>query len=556
MRNAAHSTEAVVVLCGFMGTGKSAVGEALARRLGVQFVDTDRIIEERTGMTVARIFDSNGESHFRALEAEVCRALDPSGGAVIATGGGMVMDRRNFVHLQSLGTTVLLEASHDAILERAGSVGDRPLLAPARGAGIEARRSLVASLLESRRNVYEQCDLRLDTTTRTVEEAAFDLAEMLQVRSLGGRALLPLRVDTRPIPGTAPHPGNTRLCRVVLGAGTSGQTGEWLERLGLTASAVVLAPRQLREIAGPVSSSIAGAGIPCRVVSVEDGDEHKTLAQVAGLVEELARGGAGRDTVLVSVGGGVTGDVAGFVASMYMRGLPFVQIPTTLLAQVDASIGGKVGVNHAGIKNLLGALYQPHLVLTDPGLLSTLPDHELANGMAEVIKTAIIGSADLFERLSLDTASPGERPSGPLLIDAVSECARIKGVVIERDPFERDRRRVLNLGHTIAHALESALDHGISHGEAVGLGLLAAWRVAIARGDAEAHWLDETRALLDNFGLPVEVPEVDASRVRAAIGLDKKRRAGRLTFVLPIRPGHVTIVDDVSEDDLLGALSD
>jgi 3-dehydroquinate synthase len=239
-----------------------------------------------------------------------------------------------------------------------------------------------------------------------------------------------------------------------------------------------------------------------------------------------------------------------------MRGVPLVQVPTSLLAQVDASIGGKVGANHAGTKNLVGAVYQPQLVVIDPALLATLPDGELANGMAEVIKTAIIGSAELFERLSLDTASPGERPSEPFLADVVVECARIKAGVVERDPYERDLRRVLNLGHTLGHALEAALDHAISHGEAVGLGLLAAWRIAVRRGRAEARWLEETRALLESVGLPVHFPDVERARIRAALDLDKKRRAGRLTFVLPIEPGRVIIVDDVTEDELLDAMDD
>jgi 3-dehydroquinate synthase len=543
----------VVVLCGFMGTGKSAVGRELARLLEVDFVDTDALVEEREGMPVAEIFEKSGEPRFRELEAEVVGALDPRGGAVVSTGGGTIVDPRSFARLQTLGTTVLLEASVEAIVERAErGAGDRPLLVP--GDRKRSTEERVTSLLASRRDAYDRCDLRLDTTTRCAAEAAFDVAEMLRARN-AGHALVPLRVDTRPIPGRRPTGGNTRLSRVVVGRGVAARLGEWLERLELETSVYFLSPPRVWELAEDrVVPSLDERGISWTSIPVDDGDLHKTLEQAAGLVDRLAAAGAERDGVVVAVGGGVTGDVGGFVASIYMRGLPFVQIPTSLLAQVDASIGGKVGVNHPRAKNLIGSTYQPHLVLTDPELLASLPDEEVANGMAEVVKTAIIGSAGLFQRLSLEAGKSSRRPSAALLDDAIVECARIKGGIVERDPYERDLRRVLNLGHTVGHALESALSYrGLRHGEAVGLGMLAAWRVAIGRGRAEARWLEDTRALLETFGLPTEVPDLDAEGLRASMQLDKKRRSGRLTFVLPREPGRVEIVDDVTDREIVAA---
>jgi len=551
---AADGGRPVVVLCGFMGTGKTAVGRELARLLGVEFIDTDAVIEAREGMTIAAIFDKRGESHFRALERDVCHALAPEGGAVIATGGGMPMDRANLVHLQTLGTTVLLEASIDAIVERTGGGGDRPLLYVDPDASPQALRHRAASLLEAREPVYGQCRLRLDTTVRTPAESAFDVMEMLAaLDSNEGRAareLIPLRVDTRPLPGRGPHPGNTRLCRVVVGRGACADLGAWLERLEMTTRVFFLAPAHIAAHVLPrVTPALDAGSVPWHSIGVDDGDAAKTMAQVERLVGELADAGATRDSVAVAVGGGVTGDVAGFAASVYMRGLPFVQMPTSLLAMVDASIGGKVGVNDARAKNLVGAVYHPHLVLVDPDLLDTLPARERANGMAEVIKTAIIGDAGLFERLLQKTP--------PAIEDVVAACARVKARVVERDPFERDLRRVLNLGHTAGHALEAALGYrGLAHGEAVGLGLLAAWRVAVARGVAEERWLDDTRRLVELAGLPTRVPDVDPDALRAALRLDKKRREGALTFVLPVRPGRVEIVDDVGEDELLAALGD
>lgn len=540
----------VVVLCGFMGTGKSSVGELLAQTLGVDFIDTDAVIEAREGMRVADIFDKHGESRFRELEAEVCHGLDPRHGAVIATGGGMVVDARNRVHLQSLGTTVLLEASVDVIVGRVGGAGDRPMLGGDAVQSDDVARGRVEALLESRADVYHECELRLDTTRRTPAESAFDIAEMLAARARG-HALVPLRVDTRPLPGRAPTLGNTRLCRVVAGRGAAAALGDWLERLDLTTSVLFLTPAHIGDVAlARIAPSLDARSIPWARIAVDDGDGHKTLAQVDRILDDLAAAGAGRDSVAVAVGGGVTGDVAGFAASTYMRGIPFVQVPTSLLAQVDASVGGKVGVNHPRAKNLIGSVYQPHLVLADPDLLDTLPDGELANGMAEVIKTAIIGSPELFEQLGHEPVDG--RPTTAFLDRVVAECVRVKGHIVECDPYERDLRRVLNLGHTLGHALESALAYtGLKHGEAVGLGLLAAWHLAAARGVAERHWLDATRSLLERFGLPTAVPDVDEGRVRDAIKLDKKRRSGRMTFVMPHRPGHVEVVDDVTTDELL-----
>jgi 3-dehydroquinate synthase len=265
---------------------------------------------------------------------------------------------------------------------------------------------------------------------------------------------------------------------------------------------------------------------------------------------------------VVALGGGVTGDLAGFVAATYMRGLPFVQVPTTLLAQVDASIGGKVGVNHPRFKNLIGAMHQPHVILSDLDTLATLPPRNLASGMAEVVKTVIIGSPGFFETMHAtslligDPAASGRRlqDDATLLDTAVWECARIKAHIVEQDPYEHSRRRVLNLGHTLGHAIEAASGYDtISHGEAVALGLLAAVRVATARGAATRDFLESVRAILTACSLPTAMPPLDADALTAAMSGDKKRRSGGLTFVLPVAPGDVRIVDDVTENELIAA---
>ena len=300
--------------------------------------------------------------------------------------------------------------------------------------------------------------------------------------------------------------------------------------------------------------SFASSGIePNRVIDAELIGE-LAIRQAERLLYELADAQATRDAAVIALGGGVTGDVAGFVAATYMRGVALVQVPTTLVAQADASIGGKVGVNHPRAKNLIGTIHQPHLVLSDPDTLATLPARELAGGMAEVVKTAIIGSPSLFEKLRAASAGGAPQNDPTLLESAVRECVRIKGHIVEADPFERDERRVLNLGHTLGHAIETAAGYGtISHGEAVSIGLVAALNVSLKRGVATSDFLEATKAILIASGLPVHMPALDAAALASAMGNDKKRRSSGLTFVLPVAPGEVRIVSDVTEDELIRA---
>lgn len=541
----------VVVLCGFMGTGKTAVGRVLAASLDVPFLDTDEMIEAKSGATIAEIFARDGEARFRELETQACAALDARDGAVIATGGGILLDAENARRLESLGTLVLLEASLDAILARTEGT-TRPLLAEGRRDA--TLRERVIDLLEERRPSYERIARRVDTTERTPAEAAFEIAEQLQ----HPEPVIHLRADMRPVPGQALQPGAARLCRIVAGRGVIGTLGPWLRELGVAGTAFVLASRRVAGFHGATVRGVLGAaGIRNRFIEVDDSEEAKTLDQTERLLYELVDAGATRDGVVIALGGGVTGDVAGFAAATFMRGMPLVQVPTTLLSQVDSSIGGKVGVNHPRAKNLIGAVHQPLLVVADIDTLATLPARQIASGMAEVIKTAIIGSPALFETLAGALTAPAAMQGPDLLEACVVECARVKVRIVEKDPYELGLRRVLNLGHTLGHAVEAVAGYGtVLHGEAVALGMLAAIRVSIRRGAATRDFLASVRGMLAACGLPVEMPAAEPAALAAAMGLDKKRRASGLTFVLPVAPGDVRLVDDVTPEEILAAATD
>jgi 3-dehydroquinate synthase len=569
----------VVVLTGFMGTGKSETGRALAGLLDVPFVDTDELIERGAGKKISDIFASDGEKKFRELEEQVCRDLAPDGGAVIATGGGTVVNDRNYGTLAALGTVVTLESTVNEIVERLENDSTRPLLAPGDDAPPRPLRETVKLLLDQRRPAYDRAEFAVRTSGRSPQE----VAAVIRSRLGPGCRIVDVSVDVRPLPAPAGGGGRTETapaviraadldagpraghahasgshCRIVIGRGAAAKIGNYLTDLGLSSRVFLFVPRHLTAtLPGRIQLALEAAGIPDEVVPIDDGDNNKNLAQVRDLLDRMAVSRAGRDSVVVSVGGGVAGDLAGFVASIYMRGVPFVQVPTTLISQVDASIGGKVGVNHPRAKNLIGAIYQPALVLNDPLLLRGLPSREIANGMAEVVRTAIIGAPGLYRYLRETRDRDREQTlSDPAFLErCVFDCARIKAGVVEKDPYERDLRRVLNLGHTLGHALESALEYeDIKHGEAVAIGIIAAIRVAVSRGRAGEDFLRDTIEILKWCGLPAVAPRVDRKRLRRALKLDKKVKSGRLFFILPLGVGLTEIVDDVTEDELLSVL--
>ncbi len=266
-------------------------------------------------------------------------------------------------------------------------------------------------------------------------------------------------------------------------------------------------------------------------------EANKRLASVETLARELVRAGADRGTVLVAVGGGVTGDVVGFLASIYMRGVPVIQVPTTLLAMVDSSIGGKTGVDLPEGKNLLGTFYQPSAVWMDPGFLETLPAEQFRQGMAEVIKTAMIGDADLWTFLEAQPEALRRREPESLQ-RVVGSCARFKASIVEADETESGRRRILNFGHTVGHALERVTDYRMAHGDAVSIGMVAAARLSVDLGFLDPRVAQRLEALCVAWELPVRLPEgIDPDAVIRAMQADKKRVAGDLHFILPVDVG-------------------
>ncbi len=517
-----------VVLVGFMGTGKSSLGRRLAARLQRPFLDLDDEVVARAGKPIPRIFAEDGEPAFRALESAAVSAAAARRGQVLATGGGVLLAPQNRRALLARGRLICLRASPATIARRLAGDTGRPLLG--------ADEAAIAARLAERAPAYDLVLEQLDTDGLSPDQALDALCALLE-----RPAPRELWVD---VPGR-PYP-------IALGAGLLSAAGRLLRaRLGPRRLALISHPALLERYGGPLRASLEAAGFTVTAASFPAGEEHKTLATVSGLYDALLAAGLDRSAAVVALGGGVAGDVAGFVAATFLRGVPFVQVPTSLLAMVDASVGGKTGVDLPQGKNLVGAFKQPELVLIDPALLETLPDRELRSGLAEVVKHGMIAAPALLARLE---AGPGATAGGPVIDAALlADAVAVKAAIVAEDPLERGRRAVLNLGHTFGHAFERVSAYRIRHGEAVALGCLAATCLATSLGLCDAALLPRLRASWRHLGLPVTISGYDPDALVDAMATDKKRAHGRLRVILPRALGDVDVFDAPGRTELRGA---
>jgi 3-dehydroquinate synthase len=408
-----------------------------------------------------------------------------------------------------------LAASKESLLNRLGSAeGERPLLT---GDLVER----LDNLLSARAGHYSEFPLHIETDGLSSAEIAWAAQVRLgafHVRGMGAG------YDVRVQPG-----------------GLVG-LGEALRSRSLRGPVAVVTDHTISGLyADQTCDALHRAGFEVSLVALPAGEQHKTLDSVAQLWESFTRARLERSSTVVALGGGVVGDLAGFAAATYLRGVAWVAVPTTLLAMVDASLGGKTGFDLPSGKNLVGAFHPPRLVLADPQVLLSLPKEELRSGMAEVVKHGIIGDPELFRLCSLVWEAVLAD-----LDEIVRRAMSLKVRVIQADPYEQGLRAALNLGHTLGHAIEQASSYGVRHGEAVAIGIVAAARLAEQLGIAEAGLSMEICSVLQRLDLPIEIPpDLNHSSIRAAIGLDKKRRGGRVGFVLPVRVGEVRTGVDV-----------
>ncbi len=343
---------------------------------------------------------------------------------------------------------------------------------------------------------------------------------------------------------------------IEIGSGTLRDAAKLCDAEQDDAHTIIITDSNVAELySEPLIEALEGLGCEVAALEVEPGEPSKAPDVAAELWEELLDHGADRKTVVVALGGGVVGDLAGFVAATFGRGLRFVQIPTTLLAQVDSSVGGKVGVNLPGAKNMVGAFWQPTGVLIDVDVLQSLPEREYRAGLAEVVKYGVIQDADFFAYLETNVEKVNARDSA-VLTRIVERCCRLKADVVEKDEREETGlRSILNYGHTYCHAFEAATGYEkLLHGEGVAIGMMCAARLAERLGRVDAAFVERQRKLLNALALTMEVPDVDHDELIELMYRDKKVERGKLRFVLPTRMGHVELVRDVANEDVLASM--
>ncbi len=531
-----------LVITGFMGTGKSSAGREAARHLGLPFVDLDEVIERRAGVSVADLFTGAGEPAFRTFEEEALRDAARLSGTVVATGGGAVLHREAFHELSNGAVTAVLSCEPSELSERLGRTGLRPLLA-----GAQDPTARVRELLTERAVLYDQAGSSLDTTAATPDQTGRSLADRFTEHV--GDAASAVRLEVR-------APKTTYA--VVVGPGALAELPTVLAAAVPEARrAVVVADGgAVASAASVVADALVPVGLDPLVLELPRGEASKTVGIVATLWDRFRRAGVSRSDVVVAVGGGAALDAAGFAAATFARGIPLANVPTTLLAMVDASLGGKVAVDHAGVKNLVGAFHHPVAVVTDPQTLGTVPPDVLREGLAEAIKAFVLASPLALDLLSMAPLGDDQLPDASTLSWMIEQAVRIKAAYVGEDPEDRGLRQSLNLGHTYAHAIEAATGHTVPHGHAVAAGLVAAARMGEASEVTQPGTAERLVAALERFGLPLTAPStLDRAAMLEALGADKKRRGGRSVFVVPAS-GGCALLDGVDPEWALSFLGD
>jgi shikimate kinase/3-dehydroquinate synthase len=508
---------ATIVLSGFMATGKSTIGPALAKAMGVPFVDTDAEIEREAGGPIAKIWAEKGEPAFREMEAAVAeRLLRDATPRVIAFGGGTVTNR-TIRHLAlDRAIVVTLTARPETIVDRVDNLAARPNLA----GGDPVRRA--EELLAARADAYAECHTTIDTDAGDPQAIVADVLRLAQRNPL----VVPL--------------GQRSYC-IDVGFEAPRLSTEAIARLHASSLVVVTDETVLAARGTDLDEALGSLNMPTTKVVLSPGEANKTQASVQKIWDAALGAGIDRDALIVAFGGGVVGDLAGFAAATLLRGVRVVQIPTTLLAMVDASVGGKTGFDHATGKNLIGAFHQPSAVVVDLDHLATLSARHRASGLAEVVKVALTSDAELFARLEGDFARVAVGDPDALR-PVVRAAIRAKIAVVRDDERESGLRALLNLGHTVGHALEAYGRYSkYTHGEAVAVGTVAELQVGASLGRTPPEVVARARNLFSHLGLGTSVSRTKLEGAWPFVSTDKKRQRSflKLPVVTAVGQAHV-----------------
>ncbi len=510
-----------IILIGFMGAGKDTIGRLLAQRLHKSFISTDYMIELAEGKTVSEIFEKRGEPYFRRREAWVIKNIKNLKNTVIATGGGMVLYEKNCRILKNMGMVVYLHTELSALKQRIRFDGTRPLIRSAKD---------LKMLYNKRKGLYDFADVFIDTTEKGIKEIVQDIIEKLRLRN-PNNFNKKYKVVVRTGAGQYP---------VIIGAGI-------LQRLAIKPEdhirvLVITNPLVGALYLSALRESLEKKGFGVFTKVIPDGENYKTLKIVNEIYRILFDHNFSRADLIIGLGGGVIIDIAGFVASTYKRGMRLINIPTTLLAMVDAGFGGKTGVNTDLGKNMIGTFYQPEMVVCDIKKLASLSDYEFKNGISEVIKYGLIKSKRLTRILQrYKEQILGRRLN--ILFHIVKECVLIKASIIAQDEKETEgKREILNFGHTIGHIIETLTKYKkYSHGEAIAIGMVEEARMFGKKSNFNTKFIVD---LLKNYGLPFSLPaHIGKNSIKKLLFQDKKVRAGNIKVPILVKIGRAIIKD-------------
>jgi 3-dehydroquinate synthase len=548
-----------IVLVGMMGAGKSTIGRRLAARLRLRFLDADTEIETAAGMSIPDIFETHGEPHFRDGEARVIARLLDSGPSVLATGGGAFMRQETRDRVRRQAISVWLKADIDTIMRRVKRRADRPLLhTPDPVATVER-------LLGEREPLYQTADLTISSREVPHEKIVDECIDVLHNRLYPKPADVPAPDPLGRHRMTAPlkHSASItvdvalgdRAYDIVIGRNVLPSLGARIAALRPGARTAIVTDRTVaKHWLVKTEAALAEAGIASSHVIVEEGEGSKSYAGLENVSEALIAAKIERNDLVIALGGGVVGDLAGFAAAILRRGVDFVQVPTSLLAQVDSSVGGKTGINSPRGKNLLGAFHQPMLVVADTAVLDTLSPRQFRAGYAEVAKYGVLGDEAFFSWLEASHADIFA--GGAAREHAIATSCRAKAAIVARDERETGERALLNLGHTFGHALEAATGFSdrLFHGEGVSVGMVLAAEFSAQLGMIGEADAARVRRHLADVGLPTRLQDIagfaqeglgDADALMALMAQDKKVKRGRLTFILLEAVGRAVIAPDV-----------
>lgn len=511
----------MIFLYGPPASGKSTIGQIIARQLNRPFIDLDQTIEQCAGISISEIFERQGEVGFRALEKKILMDLISNFDGVMALGGGALLDEENRTMVEGNGQVICLNAAVEILVERLSSSGTkRPLVN-------RDLLNLLPQLLEKRREHYASFSHQIDSSHSTAEELAWQaqilIGEFL-VRGMG--------------------------CDYEVKVTQHGLStvGDSFRRQNLSGPIMVVSDENVASLyVQEVIANLRRFAKPVVLVTFCPGEENKTINTLEQIWHDFAQHGMERGGSVVALGGGVVSDLTGFAAGTYLRGVPWVILPTTLCAMVDAAIGGKTGIDLPQGKNLVGLFHAPRLVLSDPDTLKTLPKSEIRAGMAEVVKAGIIADKELF-----GLCQAGWRAIEIDWSAIISRAVAVKIKIIQADPYDHGLRAALNFGHTVGHALEKVSGFSLLHGLAVSMGMVGEARIAERLGLAQKGLVDEITEVLIRLGLPVLLPaSLDPEQVYEAMFYDKKKSLGKLNFALPIQIGEVKVGVEVTDKHLI-----